>query len=88
MRFLNHATFMTYVIKPHLLSFIILRMVKISICHGICNISAFAFAAYAALMINCPPFDIDGGQRLGRVAIEMMGKLGADEVCSNCFIAL
>jgi len=60
-------------------------MVKMSIEHGICNISAFAFACYGALLINEPCYDIEGGHMMGRVATEMTAKLGADEVCgSSC----
>ena len=85
MQFMNHALTMTFVAKPLLNPIIVLRMVKMSIEHGICNISAFAFACYGAWLVNIPFSDVEGGHRMGRVAIEMMEKLGAVEVCSNNF---
>ena len=55
-------------------------MIKMSIEHGICNISAFAFACYGCVLINEPFSDIEGGHMMGRVATEMTAKLGAVEV--------
>ena len=81
---MNHALTMTFVAKPLLNPIIVLRMVKMSIEYGICNISAFAFACYGAWLVSEPSCDVEGGHRMGRVATEMMTRLGAVvEVCSN-----
>jgi len=77
MQFMNHALTMTFVAKPLLIPIIVLRMVKMSIEYGICNISAFAFACYGAWLVSEPSCDVEGGHRMGRVATEMMKRLGA-----------
>ena len=82
---MNHALTMTFVAKPLLNPIIVLRMVKMSIEYGICNISAFAFACYGVFLVCEPSCDVEGGHMMGRVATEMMEKLGAVEVCSNNF---
>ena len=81
MQFMNHALTMTFIAKPLLNPIIVLRMVKMSIEHGVCNISAFAFACYGGWLVSEPSCDVEGGHRMGRVATEMMKQLGAVEVC-------
>jgi len=44
--------------------------VKMSMEHGISNISAFAFACYGAYLVGIDR-DIEGGHMMGRVATEM-----------------
>jgi len=56
-------------------------MIKLSVKYGICNISSFAFGCYGAWLVTEPSFDIEQGYSMGRVAIEMMRKLNAVEVC-------
>ena len=78
---MSHALTMTYVAKPIMNPILVFRMVKMSIEHGICNISPFAFACYGAWLVSQPSFQVDAGHRMGRVAIEMMTRLNAVEVC-------
>ena len=80
MQFMNLVILMGFVTKPKLNIIIIFRMVKMSIEHGICNMSAFAFACYGTLLVNAPFSDVEGGYSMGRVATEMTEKLGAVEV--------
>ena len=81
MQFLNHALSLTYICNPSLNPIIVFRMVKLSIQHGVCNISAFAFACYGGWLVSAPCSDFEGGYRMGRVATEMMKRLNATEVC-------
>ena len=78
---MNHALSMTYSTNSLLNHFIVLRMVKMSIEHGICSIAALAFASYGALLVCEPSCDFEGGHEMGRVATEMAKQLGAIEVC-------
>lgn len=80
MQFLNHALTMTFIAKPLLNPIIVLRMVKMSVEHGVCNISAFAFACYGAWLVSEPTCDVERGHRMGKVATEMAERLGAFEV--------
>eukprot|EP00580_Thalassiosira_gravida_P012547 CAMPEP_0201652466 /NCGR_PEP_ID=MMETSP0493-20130528/44491_1 /ASSEMBLY_ACC=CAM_ASM_000838 /TAXON_ID=420259 /ORGANISM="Thalassiosira gravida, Strain GMp14c1" /LENGTH=707 /DNA_ID=CAMNT_0048128981 /DNA_START=804 /DNA_END=2927 /DNA_ORIENTATION=- len=85
MQFMNHALTMTFIAKPLLNPIIVLRMVRMSIEHGICNISAFGFACYGAWLVSEPSCDVEGGHRMGRVAIEMMKQLGAAEMTPRLY---
>ena len=81
MQFMNHALTMTFIAKPNLNPIVVFRMVKMSIEHGNCNVSAFAFACYGAWLVSEPNYDFDGGHKMGCVATEVMKRLGAFEVC-------
>merc|ERR1712194_896376 len=85
MQFMNHALTMTFIAKPLLNPIIVLRMVKMSIEHGVCNISAFAFACYGAWLVSEPSCDVEGGHRMGRVATEMMKRLSAVEMIPRLY---
>ena len=69
MQFMNHALTMTFIARPSLNPILVFRMVKMSMVHGISNISTFAFACYGALLVI--DRDIEGGYMMGRVATEM-----------------
>lgn len=72
MQFMNHALTMTYIARPLLNPILVFRMVKMSIEHGVCNVSAFAFACYGGWLVSEAQSDAEGGHRMGRVATEMM----------------
>lgn len=69
MQFMNHALTMTFIARPLLNPILVFRMVKMSMVHGISNVSAFAFACYGAYLVI--DRDIEGGYMMGRVATEM-----------------
>jgi len=85
MQFMNHGLTMSYVARPLLNPILVFRMVKMSIEHGMCNISAFAFACYGAWLVSEPTCDVEGGHRMGRVAIEMMNRLSAVEMMPRLY---
>ena len=85
MQFMNHALSMTYAAKPFLNPIIVFRMVKMSFEHGICNKSALAFACYGGWLVSEPTCDVEGGYRMGRVAIEMMKRLGSTEMTPRIY---
>lgn len=70
MQFMNHALTMTFIARPLLNPILVFRMVKMSMEHGISNISAFAFACYGAYLVGIDR-GIEGGHMMGRVATEM-----------------
>ena len=82
MQFLNLAVLLTSFHKPRLHSIITFRMIKISLEHGICGISAFAFAIYGTLLLGEPFNDIEQGHKIGRLALGIMKRLNAVEVSS------
>jgi len=85
MQFLNHALSMTYQVTPILNPIIVFRLVKMSIEYGVSSISAFAFACYGAWLVSEPSWDVEGGHRMGRVANEMMQRLGATEMTPRLY---
>lgn len=86
MQFLSHALTMSYASSPMLNPILVFRMVKMTILHGICNISSFAFGCYGAWLVSEPTCDIEGGHRMGRMAIEMMKRLGAIEMMPRLYV--
>ena len=84
MQFMNHALTMTFITRPMLNPILVFRMVKMSIEHGICNISAFAFACYGAWLVSEPSFDVEGAHSIGRVATEMMKRLVCAYLIMSC----
>ena len=85
MQFYNHCLSMSFVAEPLLNPLLVFRMVKMSIEHGITNISAFAFACYGAWLVSEPHCDIEEGHLMGRVAIEMMKRLEAVEMIPRLY---
>ena len=85
MRFMNHALLMTFIAKPAMNPIIVFRMIKMSVEHGICNISSFAFGCYGAWLVSRPSFDVDRAYSMGRLAIEMMNKLVASEMIPRVY---
>lgn len=83
MQFLNHALTLSFVFKPILNPIVVFRMVEISIQHGVCNLSAFAFACYGGWLVSFPTYDFDGGYTMGLVANDLMKMLDAREVGKN-----
>lgn len=88
MQFLNHIFIMTSIAQPALYPIITFRMVKMSILHGICNNSPFAFASYGAWLVGEPSNDVEGGHKLGCVALEMMTRLGAYEAIPRVYMCV
>lgn len=87
MQFMNHALSMTFIAKPPLNPIIVCRMVRMSIEHGVCDISAFAFACYGVSLVSEPTCDVQGGHRIGRVATEMMKRLNAKKVGTSLYLS-
>ena len=67
MQFLNHALSMSYNSKPMLNPILVIRMVRTTILHGVCNVSTFAFGAYAGLLVSDHIQDIEGGHQYGKI---------------------
>ena len=57
-------------------------MIKISLEHGLCGLSAFAFALYGTVLLGEPFNDIEQGHKMGRLALGIMKRLNAMEVSS------
>ncbi|KAL7539058.1 hypothetical protein ACHAXR_009003, partial [Thalassiosira sp. AJA248-18] len=85
MQFMNHALIMTFIAKPAMNPIIVFRMIKMSLEHGICNISSFAFGCYGAWLVSQPSFDVDRAHSMGRLATKMMKNLGASEMIPRVY---
>jgi len=85
MQFLNHALTLSFVFKPILNPIVVFRMVEISIQHGVCNLSAFAFACYGGWLVSFPTYDFDGGYTMGLVANDLMKMLNATEIIPRLY---
>ena len=85
MQFLNHALTSSYQVKPMLNPILVFRMVKMTILHGIYNVSCFAFACYSAWLVTEPTFDVEGGHFYSRVALDMMKKIDAVEMIPRVY---
>jgi predicted ATPase len=88
MQFLNHLLYMVYVSKPSMAPIIAFRMVEISIEHGVCNITPFAFGVYGAFLVSTAVSDNEGGYRMGRVATELMKRLNAIEIIPRLYTTI
>jgi len=88
MQFMNHALTMSYIAKPLLNPILVFRMVKMSILHGICNISAFAFGCYGAWLVSEPVCDIEAGYMMGQLGVEMMKRLDAIEMIPRLYMVV
>ena len=80
MRFLNHMLIATYYSNPSLNPLVVFRMVRITVDFGVCNISAIAFACYGAWLASNLNDDYEGAFTMGRVALDLMKKLGGGEI--------
>mmetsp|Transcript_21890 Transcript_21890/g.40184 ORF Transcript_21890/g.40184 Transcript_21890/m.40184 type:complete len:365 (+) Transcript_21890:552-1646(+) len=63
-------------------------MVRLSIEHGICNFSAFAFGLYGAWLVSAINSDFEGGYRMGRLAITLMNRLEAKEFIPRVYTSV
>ena len=83
MKFLNDALLVAYVVMPELCPIVVFRMVRISINHGVCDVSAFAFGCYGAWLVNPSNSDYEKGYRMGKVALSQLSRLNTKEVGSS-----
>ena len=85
MRFLNHMLLVTYASKPPLNPVVVFRMLRMTLEYGICNISAIAFSCYGAWLASGLNDDYDAAFTMGRVASDLMKKLGSIEVLPRVY---
>ncbi|KAL7521042.1 hypothetical protein ACHAWX_005737, partial [Stephanocyclus meneghinianus] len=85
MQFLTHLLHLAYIAKPALAPIISLRMVEISIKYGKCKITPLAFGVYGAFLVSDTIADIEGGYRMGRVAMELMKRMHAVEIIPRLY---
>jgi len=74
LRLLGSLSLSARIKDQKLLPLIILRMVQISLCYGICNESILSFAQYGGLLVSLF-HDISEGFRLGRLSLHLLEKL-------------
>jgi len=72
MEFLNHMISSSNNTKPHLCAVVVLRMVDMTLKHGLCDVSACAFSGLGNLNVHIA--DFDNGYRYGKVALNIMAK--------------
>jgi len=80
MRFLNHMLLVTYASNPAMNPIVVFRMVRMTVEFGVCSISAIAFSCYGAWLASSLNDDYDVAFTMGRVASDLMKKLGSVEI--------
>jgi len=86
MTFLNTAVLCSYETNEFTFFFVICRMVKLSVRHGLCSISAVAFSLYGALL-TCPIIsDFDESYEMGRLALRAIDTLDAFMMKQQVFL--
>ena len=80
MRFLNHMLLATYASNPPMNPIVAFRMVRMTVEYGVCSISAIAFSCYGAWLASSLNDDYDVAFTMGRVASDLMKKLGSVEI--------
>jgi histidine kinase len=78
MQLMNMVFSSAYMINPMLGPLVCLRMVRLTLQHGLCSISSFAFAIYGMLLCSFK-FDFKGGYRYGQLALKVLDRFGAKE---------
>ena len=86
MQFLNHVLSVSYIVRPHHNPIMVFRMINLTIEHGLCNISPFAFGCYGAWLVSPLNLDFEGGHIMGRIATAMMNQLGASEIKPRLYL--
>jgi len=88
MRFLNHMLIVTYTSNLSLNPIVVFRMVRMTVDFGVCNISAIAFACYGAWLASSLNDDYEGAFTMGRVASDLMKKLGSAEILPRIYLVI
>jgi predicted ATPase len=73
MQMLNLLFFSAYSVRSKYYPFILMRMVSISLAHGLCEISAFAFAIFGTMVCGVSG-DIELGCRYGDLSLKILKK--------------
>ncbi|KAL7553996.1 hypothetical protein ACHAWF_017381, partial [Thalassiosira exigua] len=77
MQFLSETITMAFFGKPLLLPVTVVRMIKLSIEHGLCELSSIGFSVYGALLIGVQnkACDFDFCVSMGRIAVKIMARV-------------
>ena len=78
MRILNQILSAAYQTSPLLFPIIVSKMIQLSIKHGNCTGSTFAYSSYGLVMCGVVG-DIETGYEFGQLSINLLEKLGSDE---------
>jgi len=70
---------------PRIVAILITRLVKLSLEFGLCDVSAFAFAAYGSMLVHGKIKDLEGGYFYGNLAIQVLNLLGANRFKARVF---
>jgi predicted ATPase len=81
MQILNMLFLNTYLGRKELFPFVVLKMMKLTLTHGLSAISSVAFAGYGALL--CHSGKIEEGLRFGKLALEMVEEWNAQSFQSR-----
>jgi histidine kinase len=75
MQILNMLFLNTHISKKELFPFVVLKMMKLTLFHGVSAFSSVAFAGYGSLL--CYSGKVEEGMRFGRLALELVEELNA-----------
>lgn len=78
MRFLYVITTYLYYVRKEYLPIVICRMIQLSLSHGVCRESAFAFACYGITLIGVSG-NVEESYRIGNLALGLIDRFEARE---------
>jgi len=78
MQLMNAVFSSVYLAKPMLGPLLCFRMIRLTLQHGLCAISSFAFTTYGMLLCGYS-FDFKGGYRYGQLALKLLDRFAAKE---------
>lgn len=121
MQFLSLILTAAFVAEPLLAPILVFRMVRLSIRHGLCRVSAYAFGryvsqfsgsliyivglrklkqrllsrfelhflrSYGAWLVSAVNSDIDGGYRMGSLALNLLNRLDAKDFIARVYLSV
>eukprot|EP00538_Stauroneis_constricta_P012896 CAMPEP_0119561134 /NCGR_PEP_ID=MMETSP1352-20130426/16777_1 /TAXON_ID=265584 /ORGANISM="Stauroneis constricta, Strain CCMP1120" /LENGTH=1271 /DNA_ID=CAMNT_0007609265 /DNA_START=130 /DNA_END=3942 /DNA_ORIENTATION=- len=83
MQILNLLFLTTWMNRPQMFGFVVLKMVKLSLNDGLCAISSVAFAGYATLL--CYAWDIKEGVRYGKLSLGLLDMFKTRAYMARCY---
>jgi predicted ATPase len=73
-------------VRPHLSAFVSLKMIKLTLKHGLCFLSPLAFAVFGVRCIQYFP-DTDNAFRFGNLGLELLDNFQVREYLPRVYVA-
>ena len=86
MKFHNQASFIAVFANPPMLTWFITRLVELALEHGLCKYSALGIVSYSVVLGGKLIKDLEGGYRLGKIALKLLERFEAQDLLSNAYL--